>query len=54
MDEIKDNASEIKKRDDKHPRIIVTPVYVGDKPMEEVFTDVISGTMSRDVSSANS
>lgn len=53
MEEIKDNSSDIQKGDDKHPRIIVTPIYVGDKPMEEVFTDVISGTMSRDVSVAN-
>ena len=39
MEQIKD-ISDTQKGNDKHPRIIVTPIYVGDKPMEEVFTNV--------------
>ena len=43
-------STDEKQSNDKKTKIIVTPVYVGDKPMEEVFADVISGNIGKGTS----
>lgn len=49
MDRNMKNVKEKKRKTTGKVKVIVTPIYVGTKPMNEVFTDVVYNNIQKNM-----